>query len=95
VGSVSAESAAAHRRLRRLRFAQWVAALLVVASSTALLVPMHTWIALLVVLGLGLGVGVGALVATLLLDRRIIALGGASLFARGGGSTGSSDRHDH
>jgi hypothetical protein len=70
-----------------------VAALLVVASSTALLVPMHTWIALLVVLGLG--VGVGALVATLLLDRRIIALGGASLFARGGGSTGSSDRHDH
>lgn len=74
------------RLLRRLGVVQWVAVFTGVLAGTALLVP---WSNLVVMIAVGV-VAVGALIAAVVLGRRVVALGGRSLFARKGDVADSS-----
>lgn len=74
------ESASTSRLLRRLGVLRWVAVFTAVLAGIALLVP---WSNLVVMIAICV-VAVGALIAAVVLDRRVVALGGRSAFARKG-----------
>lgn len=80
------ESASSPRLLRRLGVLRWVAVFAGVSAGTVLLVPGSN---LLVMIAICI-VAVDALIAAVVLDRRVVALGGQSAFARKGAPANSS-----
>jgi len=78
---VPTESASLSRTVGRLGVLRWVAVFAGVLAGTALLLP---WSNLVVMIAICI-VAVGALIAAVVLDRRVVALGGRSVFARKGG----------